>query len=155
MGATKRAEAQKKLKGTVCNLKASESPHGVPDFFGGLTPCFFFGGGVVFFWGVGAVLCWALRVLLALVRLMLTRMVLLMLLMPVSFNAADDQAAGGDDAVDDVARDEKEADGDISIITINSNVSNSFSNTGSLVISSIKISIISSIKSTIRMFVNC
>ena len=65
------------------------------------------------------------------------------------FDVGDDQAAGVDDAVDDVVGDDKEADGDISIITINSNVSNSIINTSSLIISNIKISTISSIKSTI------
>ena len=69
------------------------------------------------------------------------------------FDVADDHAAGVDDAVDDVVDDDKEADGDISIITINSNVSNSVINTSSL-ISNIKISTSSSIKSTIRMIVN-
>ena len=66
------------------------------------------------------------------------------------FEAADDQAAGGDDAVDDVDDDGKKADIDISIITINSN-GNSVINTSSLIISNIKIS---RIKSTIRMIVN-
>ena len=57
-------------------------------------------------------------------------------------NVADDQAAGVDDAVDDVVDDEKEADGDIT--AINSNVSNR-------VIWIIIKSIIGRIKSTIRM----
>ena len=70
------------------------------------------------------------------------------------FDVADDQAAGVDDAVDDVVDDDKEAEGDISIITINSNVSNRVINTSSLIISNIKISTISSIKSTIRMIIN-
>ena len=70
------------------------------------------------------------------------------------FDVADDQAAGADDAVDDVVDDDKEADGDISTITINSNVSNSVINTSSLIISNIKISTLSSIKSIIRMIVN-
>ncbi len=70
------------------------------------------------------------------------------------FDVADDQAAGVDDAVDDVVDDDKEADGDISIITINRNVSNSDINTSSLITSNIKISIISSIKSTIGMIDN-
>ena len=54
---------------------------------------------------------------------------------------------------DVVVDDDKEADGDISIITIDSNVSNSIVNT-SLNISNIKMSSISSIKSTARMIVN-
>ena len=56
--------------------------------------------------------------------------------------------------MDDVVDDDKEADGDISIITINSNVSNSVINTRSSVTSNIKSSTIRSIKSTIRMIVN-
>ena len=56
--------------------------------------------------------------------------------------------------MDDVVDDDKEADGDISIITISSNVIQSVINTNSLIISNIKISTISSIKSTIRMIVN-
>ena len=56
--------------------------------------------------------------------------------------------------MDDVVDDDKEADGDISSIAINSNVIHSVINTSSLIISNIKISIISSIKITIRMIVN-
>ena len=55
------------------------------------------------------------------------------------FDVPDDQAAGVDDAVGGVF-DDKEADGDISIITINSNVNDSVINTSSLIISNIKIS---------------
>ena len=69
-------------------------------------------------------------------------------------DVADDQAAGVDDAVDDVVDDDKEADGDISIITINSNVSNSVINTSTFIISNIKISTITCIKSSICMIVN-
>ena len=54
------------------------------------------------------------------------------------FKVADDQAAGVDDPVDDVLDDDKEDDGDISIITINSNVIHSVINTSSLIISNIK-----------------
>ena len=77
------------------------------------------------------------------------RMVLLMLLMVLIL-----MAAGVDDALDDVVDDDKEADGDISIITINSNVIHSVINTSSFIISNIRISIISSIETTIRMIVN-
>ena len=58
-------------------------------------------------------------------------------------DVADDQAAGVHDAVDDVVDDVKEAD-----------IIHSVMNTSSLIISNIKISTISSIKSTTRMVVN-
>ena len=54
------------------------------------------------------------------------------------FDVADDQAAGVDDAVDDVVDDDKEADGDISIIRINSNGSNSVIHISGLAISHTK-----------------
>ena len=41
------------------------------------------------------------------------------------FKVADDQAAGVDDPVDDGTDDDKEADGDMSFIMINGNVTNS------------------------------
>ena len=66
------------------------------------------------------------------------------------FDVADLQAAGVDDAVDDVVDDDKEAEGDISIIMISSNVSNSVIDTSSLMISNIKTSVISSMKSIMR-----
>ena len=69
-------------------------------------------------------------------------------------DVADDQGAGVDDALDDLVDDDKEADCDISIITINSNVSNTIINTSTLIISNIKISTIRNIKSTILMIVN-
>ena len=65
----------------------------------------------------------------------------------------DDDADGDVDAVGDVVGDDKEA-GDILIITINSNFSDSVLNTSGLIVSNIKISITSSIKSTMRMIVN-
>ena len=58
------------------------------------------------------------------VRLMIIRMVLLTLDAAdgADFDVADDQATGVEDTVEDVVDDDMEADGDISIIAINSNV---------------------------------
>ena len=129
-GSHQKAEAQKKPKGTVCNLKASESPHGVPDFFfffwllwltekKSLLSISFGGGGCSSMLGAACLACVCAvgddadgDVDAADAA--------------VIFNVADDQAV--DDAVDNVVHDDKEADGDISIITINSSVTNSFSN---------------------------
>ena len=68
---------------------------------------------------------------------------------------ADDQAAGVDDAVADVAVDRNDADVTISLLIIlTNNVIHSVINTSSLTISNIKISSISSINITIHNIIN-
>ena len=69
-------------------------------------------------------------------------------------NVSDDQAAGVDDVVADVAVDRNDADVTISLLIIINNVIHGVINTSSFMISNIKISIISSINITIRIITN-
>ena len=64
------------------------------------------------------------------------------------FHVADDQAAGVDGAVDDIAVDRNDADITISLLILVNNVIHSVINTSRLIISNIKISSISSINTT-------
>ena len=121
----------------------------VPDFFGFLGASFLLTLGLCFLWVLFCV--WSCVPCLHLCEVDDHAGGALDAADDAEFDVAGDQAAGVDDAVDDVVDDDKEADGDISIITINSNVTSGVINTSSLIISHIKTS---SIKSTIRMIVN-